>query len=274
MIKIKKWMMLSLFLGLLAGGEAFATERIFTYTYEPETIPKGAWEFENWVTARLGRNKTVGQDDYNRWDFRQELEYGVTDNYLLSVYLNQKAENFEDPATGLDSDSSEFEGVSIENKFLVMDPATHRVGLALYIEPTFAPDETELEEKIILGQRSGLWKWALNLTHATVWADDSDEVEGEIEVTFGLSRELNKQWSLGVEFRNHNEIEDYEEWKHTAFFAGPVVSYRHGDWWVTVTSLFQFYGDNNVNPDPDGEKNFVLDEHEYVNVRCIVGLSF
>ena len=55
-------------------------ERYFTYTYEPETMPQGAFEAEQWVTLRAGRNKAVGQEDFNRWEFRQELEYGVTDN--------------------------------------------------------------------------------------------------------------------------------------------------------------------------------------------------
>src|SRR5438552_18492465 len=40
--------------GLLACGlcvsSVSATERFFTYTYEPETLPQGAWEYEQWVT--------------------------------------------------------------------------------------------------------------------------------------------------------------------------------------------------------------------------------
>ena len=226
--------LLGIFLFLFAvAGRANATERIFTYTYEPETMPQGGWEFENWVTARR----------HNVWDFRQELEYGVTDNYLLSFYLNEKVD-----------DGSEFEGISLENKFLVLDPATHPVGLALYLEPRFAAHETELEEKIILGQRSGDWKWALNLTHATEWKkeDGESETDGELEVTFGLAKQVSKKWSIGAELRDHNEIEGYKVWKHSSFFAGPAVNYKGGDWWVTVTAL----------------------GGQGVNVRCIVGIEF
>src|SRR5262245_44744400 len=57
---------------------AGATERLFTYTYEPETMPKGGFEYEQWVTARLTRNDAVEQEHYNRWEFREELEYGLT----------------------------------------------------------------------------------------------------------------------------------------------------------------------------------------------------
>ena len=36
-----------------------ATERFFTYTYEPETMLKGVLEYEQWLTLRAGRNSTV-----------------------------------------------------------------------------------------------------------------------------------------------------------------------------------------------------------------------
>src|SRR5439155_16683868 len=78
---------------------ASATERYFTYTYEPETMPKGSLEYEQWLTLRAGRSAAVGQDNFNRWELRHELEYGVTDNYTLSLYLNESSESFRDPLT-------------------------------------------------------------------------------------------------------------------------------------------------------------------------------
>ena len=62
---------------------ARADERRFTYSYEPEILPKGGLEFEQWVTLRSQRSKDVNQDNYNLWEFREELEYGVTDNYSV-----------------------------------------------------------------------------------------------------------------------------------------------------------------------------------------------
>src|SRR5689334_9572323 len=82
--------------GLCVGG-ASATERLFTYTYEPETLPQGAWEYEQQVTLRAGRNKFVGQEDYNKWELRHEIEYGAMDNYSVSLYVNESVENFRDP---------------------------------------------------------------------------------------------------------------------------------------------------------------------------------
>ncbi len=261
---------------------AHATERLFTYTYEPETMPRGALEFEQWVTYRSTRNDAAGQDHYTCWDLREELEYGLTDNYTLSLYLNEKAEYFRDPATHDKTNKFEFEGVSLENKWMVLDPARNPVGLSLYLEPSIGNGEFELEEKIILGQRFGPdkgWKWAFNAVHATEWKDPEDTdkktgLEGELEFDLGITRELGKHWNLGVEFRNHNEMPEYKAWEHTAFFAGPVVSYHRGNWWATFTFMTQAYGHNRTSPDPDENKNFVLDEHELFNARLIAGVSF
>src|SRR5581483_947013 len=114
--------------GLLACGlglSASATERLFTYTYEPETMPKGGFEFEQWVTLRAGRNRTVAQDDYRALDFREEFEYGVTDNYTVSLYVNSGHTYFHDPNTGNTVSDYRFTGVSLENKYLVLNPAEH-----------------------------------------------------------------------------------------------------------------------------------------------------
>ena len=252
---------------------AFGTERLFTYTYEPETMPQGGMEYEQWVTLRSGRNKTVGEENYNQWQLREELEYGVTDNYTVALYLNQSSESFRDPLTHEDFSEFSFDGISLENKYLVLNPAEQAVGLALYLEPTFAGDEAELEQKIILGQRHGDWKWALNLIHETEWGDNFHETEGEVEVTLGISRQLSPRWSLGIEVRDHNELPSYEKWENTALYVGPVVSYRQEKWWAAFTVMPQVYGAN-YDGDPDGNSRLELEGHERWNARLILGFNF
>jgi len=252
---------------------ASATERYFTYTYEPETLPKGVWETEQWVTLRAIRNATVGQEDYNRWEFRHELEYGVTDNYSLSLYLNESLTNFRQTDNGHHISHLEFDGVSLENRYMVLNPADHKVGLTLYLEPTFDEHETELEQKIILGQRFGDWKWALNLTHATEWSDDYHDTEGEFEVSAGITRRIAQNWYLGLEARDHNELPDYRIWENTAVFLGPVVTYQRERWWASLSVMPQIYG-TNFAEDPDNNRYFELEGHEHLNVRLIVGFGF
>src|SRR5205823_977810 len=148
------------------------------------------------------------------------------DNYTLSLYFNHSLENFREPVMDRRLSRWHFDGVSLENKYLVLNPAEHGVGLAVYLEPRIAGDEAELEQKIILGQRHGDWKWALNLTHATEWLDHFRTREGEVEASFGLIRQVGKRWSLGLELREHNELPDYSHRENTALYVGPVASYR------------------------------------------------
>ena len=256
---------------------AGATERFFTYSYEPETMPKGGMEFEQWVTLRTQRTRggDVKQGNFNRWELREEFEYGVNDNYTVSLYLNTSSESFRDfnQSPAADVSHFHFDGISVENRYMVLNPADHAVGLTLYLEPRFAGDEAEIEQKIILGQRHGKWKWAFNLTHATEWEDNLNSKEGEVEATFGLTRFLGKRWALGVEMRDHNELPDYRRWENTALFVGPVLSYRRENWWAALTVLPQIWGEN-FGENPDANHWLELEGHERVNIRLILGISF
>ncbi len=263
-------------LGILAVAlclNAQANERLFTYSYEPETMPAGAMEFEQWITLRAGRNSAVGQENYNRWDLREELEYGVTDNYTVSLYLNTKSESFRDPATNDNESEFKFEGISIENRYMVLNPADHAVGLSLYLEPRYSGEEAELEQKIILGQRHGNWKWAVNFTHATEWADNFHETEGELEASLGIAYNVTKRFAIGLEARDHNELPEYERWENTALYVGPVVSYKTENWWAALTVMPQVWGAN-WGGDPDRNSHLELEGHERVNVRLILGFGF
>jgi hypothetical protein len=262
--------------GLALASSARADERRFTYSYEPEVLPKGAMEFEQWVTARSQKTSAgeVNKENYSRFDFREELEYGVTDRYTLGLYLNLRNQSYRDTsgAAPADVSSFDFKGISLENRFMVLNPAENPVGLTLYLEPTFSGDELELEQKIIVGQRHGDWKWAFNLIHATEWEENFHEHEGELEFTFGITRDLNTRWSVGLEVRDHNELPEYKYWENTALFVGPVVSYRQEKWWATLSVMPQVFG-RNFKGDPDGYHNLELEGHEKINVRLLIGID-
>jgi hypothetical protein len=257
----------------LLAGTLHADNRLFTYTYEPETEPRGDWEYEQTVTARVGRNTAVGQQNYQLWEFFQEIEHGVTDRYTVGLYVNDDLEQFKEPAGGATITRDRWTGIAIENRYLVLDPVAHPVGLTLYLEPTYDGDSAELEQKIILGRRVGDWKWALNLTHATEWTDDFRADEGELEISGGLARLLTHRWAVGLEVREHNELPAYRQWENTAVFLGPVVSYRRPGWWAALTVMPQIYGAN-FKENPDGNSRLELEGHERWNMRLMFGIDF
>ena len=61
---------------------ARADEAIFAWTYTTDLLPKGRWEFEQWVTSRWEKEHGT----YSVLDFREELEYGLTDNFQIALY--------------------------------------------------------------------------------------------------------------------------------------------------------------------------------------------
>src|SRR5882672_9360389 len=84
----------------LAGSScpapAHADETPFGYIYTTESIPKGHWEYEQWNTVRTG--KAAGS--YTSFDLRNEMEYGVSDNFSAAFYVNSSylhTKNVPDP---------------------------------------------------------------------------------------------------------------------------------------------------------------------------------
>src|SRR6058998_2937413 len=113
---------------LAAFLTARADERLFTYTYEAEVLPKGGVEFEQWLTHRRGKQGGV----FSAWDFREELEFGLTEKLTSALYLNFRNTLNEDVSGAVDQDKFEFKGISSEWKYQLMNPNTKPVGVLVY----------------------------------------------------------------------------------------------------------------------------------------------
>jgi hypothetical protein len=178
-------------IGILAGIvvacaalPAGATEQIFPETYLSETLPKGALEFENWTTYREGKS----QGTYALWQNRTEIEYGITDRWLASIYFNSysvKAHNDNSAASRRDFTSAggdgdevsgggpgtfgqyvpnstkfpipaanyhktNFDSVSLEQIYSILSPYSDGIGLSAYLEYTYGSDIQEIEMKALV----------------------------------------------------------------------------------------------------------------------------
>jgi hypothetical protein len=249
----------ALLAGALSLTFARADERHFTYSYEADSIlPKGGMEFEQWVTNRSGKEDGV----YSRWDIRSELEYGITDRLTTALYLNFTSE-YED-LEGLESEHEfEFKGVSSEWKYQVLSPHRSPIGILLYGEVTYSGEEFELEEKIIFSKNFGdKWIAAVNVIFEQEWEFEAEETEeeGAFELTGGIAYRVTPQFSVGVEARNARAYPEFEEEESSAWFVGPNLHFATEKWWATLTVLPQVTD--------------VLDEHERIETRLLVGISF
>ncbi len=247
-----------------------ADERLFTYVQEAEVLPKGGREFEQWLTHR--RDKADGV--FAAWDFREELEYGLTDKLSLAGYLNFTSTHSEGVAGRADEDGFEFEGISAEAKYQLLNSNTKPLGVLFYGEATYNGDEFELEEKLVL-QKNFAEKWvaAFNVTLEEEWAFTPADTEEELklELTAGVAYKINSHWSLGVEGRNHRVFEpgfNFDNQVANAWFVGPNVHYARGSWWATLTVLPQVHGS------PETRHGLELEEHEKIEVRLIAGVNF
>jgi hypothetical protein len=249
----------------MCAAHTYADERLFTYSYEAEVLPKGGLEFEQWVTHR--RDKADGV--FSRWDFREELEYGLTDRLTTALYLNFR--DTTETTETVEAHDFEFKGISSEWKYQILNPNTKPIGLLGYGEITYNGSELELEEKLILQKNFGeRWVTVFNaiLEQEWEWEGDDEERELAVEFTAGVSYRLNKNWALGIEGRHHRVYADFDDEIAKAWFVGPVVHYGSGKWWGTLTVLPQVAGS------PDMAQGLELDEHTKVEVRLIAGYNF
>ena len=246
---------------------ACADERLFTYVEEAEVLPKGGLEFEQWLTHRRGKANGV----FAAWDFREELEYGLTDRLTVAGYLNFKNTHSAGVTGQTDESGIEFEGVSTELKYQLLNPNTKPMGLLLYGEATYNGEEFELEEKLVLQKNFGAkWVAAFNVILEEEWAFTPTDTEEELalELTAGIGYKLTPHWALGLEGRNVRTFPAFDSEKSSAWFVGPAIHYGSSQWWATLTVLPQVAGR------PDTRSGLNLDEHERIEVRLIAGINF
>jgi hypothetical protein len=231
---------LTALLAVLCAVPAFADERKFTYSTEAKTVPEGGWEFEQWATHAWH----VDQGHFWKTQIREELEYGITDRFNVSAYLNLEILHA-NGVPGLKDDTVfEFEGVSAEAKYKLTDPAADVVGLLGYLELS-AGEEFEVEVKLVASKDIGRFTFAYNFIYEYEKEEDELTIAGPkhvtsnvIENTLGASVMVVEHWGVGAELVTRSVYDkDFDKVDRTGLFIGPNVHYASKSWWLTVTML-------------------------------------
>jgi len=196
-------------------------------------------------------------NNYEVVDFRDELEYGVTESFQLALYLNHQyvyANNdvpAEDPAhpgkrlpgcyeTGREDvraghnpatpfDSYRFDSVSLEAIYRLLNPNKHPVGLALYFEPTIGDQQRNLEWKIIVEKHwfEDRLVWALNINYGLEF-ERADPDGQRWSATLGFLRQL----PIGQAFSHEN--------KEFAVHNNYILGDEHEKYYVRLRVGFDF----------------------------------
>jgi hypothetical protein len=247
---------------VLVAGVASASERRFTATQETAVLNPGDRELEPSTTFRIGK-----ATPYAALDERIEFEVGVIPRLQTAWYLNFTGET---SGTGRNFvESFQFQGVSWEFKYKLLDPVADPVGLAFYLELSGGPADQEVEGKVILDRRFGPWLAAFNLVAAHGWASTDTGVERELEIETDLAGAylFGNGLSAGLELRTHTGIPAATGWESTAFFAGPALSYTSKTWWASASVMPQLFAFQ-----PAGAQTVQdLDHHEAFTARLIFG---
>ena len=213
----------------LCASASFAGVRRFTFLYEANVSAPGSFEFENWITWKTG-------SDFDRIQFRHEVEYGVSDKFQASIY-------FADWSYESDKQRSEtrYSNAALELIYNLTNPVVDPVGLSLYGEFKGGDEVIELESKLIAQKNFGPLILAYNATLEATWeGPDLADREGELSQALGASYEMSPRFSCGIELLHEFVFPEWRGADHASnFFVGPNISYRRSSWFVTVTALAQ-----------------------------------
>ncbi len=243
------------FFVILSGttSRVFGDARAFTFSYEATTMPAGIWEYEQWVTWKT--SKSI-DSEFDRLDFRHELEYGVTDRWQVALYFDWRYQDGKSVA----NDRAEFRDIAFETIYQITNPVTDPLGFAVYGEVKVGDQLIELEGKLLIQKNVGPWVFVWNGTLEAEWeGSDYEEDKGELAQTVGVGYQLNPSWVVGGELIHEIEYDDWSQWEDHVVYLGPSVSYRTQAWWVTVTPTFQL-------TDVDSEADF--------QTRMLFGFDF
>lgn len=215
---------------LLGAALAPAGARHFTYVYEAPTSARGSIESENYVTARWDEGKFIG------FDFRNEIEFGITDRLQTSIYFANWDYNARREGRGF-----HYNSVSVETIYNLTNPVGDPIGISLYQEIGGGRRAFESETKLILQKNYGPLILAYNLTLEAEFGGESlSEHDGEIQNALGVSYEFTPRISVGVEALHEVLLPEWHAREaENNFFVGPNVSFRSNRWFATLTGLKQ-----------------------------------
>ena len=189
---------------------ASADPRPFTFSNDTYPMGKGDFEFEQWATWKHHTDEDPG---FNRIDFREELEFGVTDNFDLAFYLPTWRYEDSDSKDGL-----EFRSVDVEAIVYLSNPVEDVVGFGIYNEAKIGDDSLGFETKLLVQKDVDNWVFLYNLVLETgiegVFNDagEENEIEGELKHTFGVAY----GFANGIFIGGEAIIESvYDDWSDT-----------------------------------------------------------
>lgn len=255
-------------LGVLVSANVYADESLLGKVKGSETMPEGAWEFDQTILYREGK----GDGHYEAWNTKTEIEYGVTNRLTAGFSLKGQAIDtsglmVDGYIPGDEKYSLRASGIEADLKYNFLSPAKDDFGLSGYmaldhnwLDPHSGKDKdtTSLEFQLLAQKYflDGQLVWMGNLGTEATYAkrkkinnlpEDFDwptDPEMEIEFMFGtgLSYRVANNWFVGAEVYYETEFETEVGQERYSWQVGPSVHYGGQSFWATFSWLPQVAG--------------------------------
>ncbi len=230
----------SILIGLVlifAANTAQADRRKYVWTYQYMTMPQGQTELELYQTTKLNA--------VDSWEFRGEIEHGITPRWDISIYqiFAQK-----------EGSSLKWDAVQARTRYRLGVEGQYFMDPLLYFEYNRKTESTapnKLEAKLILAKTMNKANLSLNPLYEYFFAPGSTH---EIGMDAGISYEFVPAFSAGMESVTRIEFEEGES--ITSGYFGPTISFASGNWWYSMGFLVGL----NDNSD-DGRVRFLMGVH-------------
>ena len=206
----------------------FAHERSYVWTTEYNTLPKGQFELENWVSFKVPDGRATND---NTIEYQEELEYGITDHWNIAHYERWETINRVGP-----NDDTVYDGFKFETKYRFAEKGKLWVDPLVYLE--FRTDVRKehnvnaLEGKVVLSKDFNKWNFAYN----QIMDSEVDRgVRTAHEFAFASSYQIHPDVRIGAEFTGQFWA---PEGHHNELSLGPTLAYEHKYFWLAVGGRF------------------------------------
>ena len=215
-----------------------ADRRNYVWTYQYQTMPAGATELEFYQTTRLLK-------DLDQWEYRIEVEHGLTNRWDFSVY-----QIFAQAETG----PFYWDAVQFRTRYRIGEEGQYLMDPLVYLEYNRSLDTSEpnkVEAKVILAKTVKRVNLALNPVYELGFAPGTKHEAG---LDAGLSYEFTPMFTLGMESTTRAEFKEGE--REVGSYFGPTLSFASGEWWYSI-----------------GAGVGVTDESDDARVRFLMGVG-
>jgi len=264
---------------LLSAG-AKADDRPFAFAYTTDIEAQGEKEIEQEITWSSGHAREAFQEI----ESHSEFEYGFTDNFQGSFYLNYDWSRSHSQSPLGPVETSSLPGVSGEFIYRLMNVYFDPIGLALYVEPSIGNGTRSFEVKALFQKNflNDRLRFALNINAEDNWDKNGlgqyDE-SSALEFYSGVAYNLTPEWSIAAELDNERGFDGLilggsSRFAENATFAGPTITYVGHPFRVTLGAQAQLPWASDPTHTPGALDNGYLSSAERFRVRLRIATDF